>query len=111
MIYLLKLNHEQETFYKVGRTCDINRRMKELRSYTPYNIELLWISPSGIDCDSLEYWFHKDMKRLSYKPKYIFNNAREYYKEVHPSLLRSYLRTNRHLIRFYDDKKILDHIL
>lgn len=98
MLYLMKFEKGSEVFYKVGRSFCPETRLK---SFKDYKVELLWNSPRGFNCDKLEHFFHKDNKKRSYTPAHSFNGSSECYTFLTPAFMRSYCKTNIHLVSTY----------
>ena len=95
----MKISENEEVFYKVGRSINITRRVKELSKFYS-TIEVVWYSSrfiwSGVE--RLEYFFHKDFKNKSYKPLKYFAGCSECYTYLNPAVMRNYLKTNKHMI-------------
>lgn len=101
MLYCIKMYDDQECFYKVGHSLNVERRLSELSKF--YQCELICTSPFGLTGKSdikLEYFFHKDFKHKTYKPLKTFLGDTECYTYLNKAFVYKYFRDNRHLMKF-----------
>ena len=82
-LYLLKLTDNHETFYKIGRTFNLDKRVKELARYSGYSIGLIgFLKDNHEKVFSLEQrLLLNDLLSWKYTPFKTFGGSRECFSQ------------------------------
>lgn len=91
-LYLFKLTSNTESFYKIGRSFDIETRMKDIRSY--YNTEYVSSTQeTHVKVFYQEKYLHRTVSEYSYNPSTPFGGFTECFtKEIlsHPEIISTF---------------------
>ena len=77
-LYILKFKSEQETFYKVGISKNLKKRLTNLKTKTPYNIEVISTFETSLEeAFTQEQNYLKTYKYFKYRPLINFGGSTE----------------------------------